>query len=54
MDYGTFFSILRQLIITLDMPKGAKTETQRNYATEPVRSTGGAELGQISGLQTYV
>ena len=55
MDYGTFLSILRQLIILLlTCLRGLKLKHREIMQLSQSRSMGGAELGQISGLQTYV
>lgn len=55
MDYGTFQSILRQLIILLlTCPKGLKLKHRAMMQLRQSRSMGEAKLGQFSGLQTYV
>ena len=55
MDYGTFLSILRQLIILLlTCLRGLKLKHREIMQLSQSRSMGGAELGQISGLQIYV
>lgn len=55
MDYGTFLSILKQLIILLLTGlRGLKLKHREIMQLSQSRSMGGAELGQISGLQTYV
>lgn len=52
MDYGTFLSILRQLIILLlTCLRGLKLKHREIMQLSQSRSTGGAELGQISGLR---
>ena len=55
MNYGTFLSILRQLITLLSTcPRGLKLKHREIMQLSQSRSSGRAELGQISGLQIYV